>query len=215
MGHNRSYRHIPLYEVRLGRQISAATPAARCGRCVYTWKFRHTGTRQWRDQAYPFWRSLLSPFRIWVVQFTSIHSPFTPIACTPPTLAINRLHGLTHTLLWQAVGQAIDLHFAISEVDQWAILPCNVYISVGYLATMGRLPLVNNLCPQWSFSLAWPEGRRPSQQHVSLSLLVERSETLWIKVKFLLVKFVYVAQAIVRVWLCEIILVKKLSGAQC
>lgn len=53
-----------------------------------------TGMWQWRDQAYPLWQSVLSPFRNWVVQFTTV-APLQSHATCSYTHTLTRSH--THS----------------------------------------------------------------------------------------------------------------------
>ena len=86
--------------------------------------------------------------------------PPTPTNINTQTHTNIDTHKHVHTQSLMRCWTTIDLHFAIWKCDQWAILPCNVYISVGYLGhNGGDCPSVNNLCPQWSCSLAWRNGR--------------------------------------------------------
>lgn len=132
--------------------------------CVFT------VLQQWRDQAYPLWHFFLSLFTNWLVQFTALISS-THSNCTQTPLWHRGTNRVSHIYahVWWVVWQTIDLHFAISEVDQQAILPFNVYISLGYLTTKVRLPLVRSLCPWWPFHLAWPfrEAVREVLKHIS------------------------------------------------
>lgn len=86
----------------------------------------------------------------------------------PHTHFSDRLLDKPLTFTLQSLRSISRPFFHVMFTSLWAIWP-----------QWGRLPLVNNLCLQWSFSLVWPKRRgHQSSTALSVLLLIEKSETL-------------------------------------